>query len=107
MLAADQLDADWQASRTLGERQADARHPEISPEKIEGGLARYLEPERRLTGRRRGQDGVEVGEQRIDPRAPGLGQLAGGDPGRVVDLGAGFELVLLQALAQQIGKAPR
>ena len=83
--AADELDADRQSGRALGERQGDARHPEIGPQEIEGGLARGLQAERRLARRRRGQDGVEIGEQRIDARAARLAQLAGGDPGRVVD----------------------
>ncbi len=107
MLTADELDTDGQAGRTLGEGQGHAGHPEIGPQKIEGGLARGLQAERRLARRRRGQDGVEVGEQRIDPRAAGLAQLAGGDPGRVVDLRSRRELVLLQALAQQVREAPR
>ena len=66
MLAADELDADRQAGRTLGEGQGHARHPEIGPQKVEGRLAGGLEAKRRLARRRRGQDDVDVGEQRVD-----------------------------------------
>ena len=45
--------------------------------------------------------------KRIDGGAARLAELAGRDPGRVVDRRTGRELVLLQALAQQRREAPR
>ena len=54
-----------------------ARHPEIGPQKIERRLAGRRQAERRLARRRRGQDGVEVGEQRVD-RARGRSRPACG-----------------------------
>ncbi len=56
---------------------------------------------------RRGQDDVDFVEKCVDSGATGLAQFAGRDPGRIIDLRSGLELVPFQAFTQQAGERPR